>query len=280
VEYMKKKGYIFGKALGEGSFAKVHAVMTPKIHMLACKIISKENLQEDYLNKFLPRELDVLRRINHENVVSSVDIFEYTSKVFILTEMAENGDLLDYLEKKGNRPDAQAKRLFGDIVRGVSYLHSLNIAHRHLACEHLLLFKKNKVKIAGFGFSRFTVDNEGKQVLSETFCGSDGYAAPEILKGSKYDPKGYDMWQCGVVLFIIVCGSMPFDDSDRKELVKAHLKDDIHFPSRVKDSIDEDCKKLIRQLLELDVTRRLTIEQVRNSAWLSTQSESSRPLEQ
>ena len=208
VEDMKKKGYIFGKALGEGSFAKVHAVMTPKIHMLACKIISKENLQEDYLNKFLPRELDVLRRINHENIVSSVDIFEYTSKVFILMEMAENGDLLDYLIKKGNRPDAQAKRLFGDKVRGVSYLHCLNIAHRHLACEHLLLFNNNKVKIAGFGFSRFTVDNEGKQVLSETFCGSDAYAAPEILKGSKYDPKGGSVESFFLSSFAGLCLSM------------------------------------------------------------------------
>jgi serine kinase len=276
-EDMKKKGYVFGKGLGEGSYAKVRITETPNNHTLACKIICKKKAPKDFVNKFLPRELDVLRRINHENIVSSVDIFEYTTKVFILMEMAENGDLLDYVKKSGNRPDGESRRLFGDIVRGMEYLHGLNIVHRDLKCENLLLFKNNKVKIADFGFGRLCVDNDGKKILSETYCGSAAYAAPEILKGTKYNPKAYDMWSIGVILFIIVCGSMPFDDSDVRKMLKVQLKNDVHFPSRVKDSIDEECKKLIRQLLEVDVTKRLAVEQARNSAWLGARTGSSRP---
>lgn len=267
-DYMKRRGYVFGRALGEGSYAKVRVTETPDHQTMACKIICKKKAPKDFVNKFLPRELEVLRRINHDNIVVSADIMEFPTKVFIIMEMAENGDLLDYVKKNGNRPDTEAKRLFGDIARGMDYLHGLEIVHRDLKCENLLLFKNNKVKIADFGFGRSCVDDQGRKILSETYCGSAAYAAPEILKGTKYNPKAYDMWSVGVILFIIICGSMPFDDSDVRKMLKVQLKNDVHFPSRVKDLIEEDCKKLIRQLLEVDVIKRLTIEQARNSSWL------------
>lgn len=267
-EHMKKNGYTFGKALGEGSYAKVRICEGPKKETAACKIICKKKAPKDFVNKFLPRELDVLRRINHENIVNCSEIFEYPTKVFIVMEMAVNGDLLDYVKKNGNRPDAEAKRLFGDFARGMEYLHGVDICHRDLKCENLLLFKDNKVKIADFGFGRACVDADGRRILSETYCGSAAYAAPEILKGTKYNPKVYDMWSVGVVLFIIVCGSMPFDDSDVRKMLKVQLKNDVHFPSRVRDSINEDCKRLIKQLLEVDVTKRATVEQARNNAWM------------
>jgi len=267
-EHMKKNGYTFGKPLGEGSYAKVRVAEGPNKQTSACKIICKKKAPKDFVNKFLPRELDVLRRINHENIVNCSDIFEYPTKVFIVMEMATNGDLLDYVKKNGNRPDGEAKRLFGDIARGMEYLHGIDIVHRDLKCENLLLFKDNKVKIADFGFGRLAVDENGRKILSETYCGSAAYAAPEILKGTKYNPKCYDMWSVGVILFIIVCGSMPFDDSDVRKMLKTQLKNDVHFPSRVRESINDDCKKLIKQLLEVDVSKRLSIDQARNSSWL------------
>lgn len=271
-EYMKKNGYSFGKKLGEGSYAKVLITTTPQKATLACKMICKKKAPKDFVEKFLPRELDVLKRIDHENILGSSEIFEFPSKVFIMMELAENGDLLDYIKSKGSRPNAEGKKLFEDLARGMEYLHHSEIVHRDLKCENLLLFKNNKVKIADFGFARSCVDADGKKILSQTYCGSAAYAAPEILRGNKYIPKAYDMWSVGVILFIIVCGSMPFDDSDVRRMLKTQLKNNVHFPSRVRDSINEDCKKLIRQLLEVDVNKRLTVEQARNSTWVKSPS--------
>jgi len=268
-QYMTKNGYTFGKTLGEGSYAKVRVVTCPNNKpTAACKMICKKKAPKDFVDRFLPRELDVLKKINHENVVSSSDIFEFPSKVFIIMEIADNGDLLDYIKKQGKRPDAESKRLFGDIAHGMEYLHGQEIVHRDLKCENLFLFKNYKVKIGDFGFARMCVDDRGNKILSQTYCGSAAYAAPEILKGTKYAPKAYDMWSCGVILFIIVCGSMPFDDTNIRKMVKVQLRNDVHFPSRVKDSISDECKRVIRQLLEVDVQKRLTVGEVLRSAWL------------
>jgi len=269
-EYVKKNGYNFGKELGAGSYAKVVVTTTPQKDTVACKLICKKKAPKDFVEKFLPRELDVLKRIDHENILGSSDIFEFPTKVFIMMDLAENGDLLDYIKNKGARPNAESKKLFEDLARGMEYLHNAEIVHRDLKCENLLLFKNNKVKVADFGFARSCVDGEGKKILSQTYCGSAAYAAPEILRGSKYVPKAYDMWSVGVILFIIVCGSMPFDDSDVRRQLKRQLKNNVHFPTRVRESINEDCKKLIRQLLEVDVSRRLTIKEVRSSAWMKS----------
>merc|ERR1712137_116119 len=189
-QYMTKNGYTFGKTLGEGSYAKVRVVTCPNNKpTAACKMICKKKAPKDFVDRFLPRELDVLKKINHENVVSSSDIFEFPSKVFIIMEIADNGDLLDYIKKQGKRPDAESKRLFGDIAHGMEYLHGQEIVHRDLKCENLFLFKNYKVKIGDFGFARMCVDDRGNKILSQTYCGSAAYAAPEILKGTKYAPR-------------------------------------------------------------------------------------------
>jgi len=267
-KYMTNQGYNFGKTLGDGSYARVKQTECPNNTTVACKIIDKKKAAKDFVTKFLPRELDILRRMNHDNVMKVVDIFDFPTKVFIMMEMADNGDLLDYIKKSGNRPDAESKHLFGDLMGGIDYLHGMEIVHRDLKCENILLFKNNKVKIADFGFARLSVDSEGRRIYSETYCGSAAYAAPEILKGTRYNPKTSDLWSCGCILFIIVCGSMPFDDSDVRKMLKTQLKNDVHFPSRVKDQLNEDCKKLIRQILEVDVQKRLTAAQVLSSSWL------------
>lgn len=267
-EHMKKKGYMFGKLLGEGSYARVKITECPNKQTAACKMICKKKAPKDFVNKFLPRELEIIRKLDHENVLKTHEVHEYTTKVYVIMEMADNGDLLDYIKKNGARPDNEAKRLFGDVLKGIDYLHGIDVVHRDLKCENLLLFKNNRVKIADFGFARSCVDADGRRILSETYCGSAAYAAPEILKGTKYQPKAYDMWSTGVILFIIACGSMPFDDGDIRKMLKTQEKNDVHFPSRVEKSLNDDCKKLIRSLLECNVTKRLTVDGARNHSWL------------
>jgi len=276
---LKKMGFSFGKILGEGSYAKVKLSELSNgdggaTEKYACKIICKKKAPKDFVTKFMPRELEIIKKLDHENVVKLKSVFEFDTRVFIFMEWAENGDLLSFIKHNGAQKNPDAKRLFGDICRGVSYCHSIDIVHRDLKCENLLMTKDNRVKITDFGFSRFCTDAlTGRRILSRTYCGSAAYAAPEILKGNPYNPKMYDVWSMGCVLFIIVCASMPFDDSNMKKMLKAQIEKKIHIPSRVRANISELCRKLIHRMLEVDITRRATVDQCLKSEWLTTTGE-------
>ncbi|XP_076365773.1 testis-specific serine/threonine-protein kinase 1-like [Tachypleus tridentatus] len=137
----------------------------------------------------------------------------------------------------------------------------MQIAHRDLKCENILLTQDDNVKLTDFGFSRRCVDpTTGRRVLSETYCGSAAYAAPEVLQGTPYNPKMYDAWSLGCILFIMITGTMPFDDSNVKKMIQVKLQRRIKIPSGV--TCTTRCEELIRHILEPDVTRRATVNQV------------------
>jgi len=276
--YLKKQGFSFSKTLGEGSYAKVKLSELTNAsgakERYACKIICKKKAPKDFITKFMPRELDIIKKLDHDNVIRLKSVFEFESRVFIFMELADNGDLLSYIKRHGSQSNVDAKRLFSDICSGISYCHSIDIVHRDLKCENLLMTKDNRVKVADFGFARYCTDpTTGRRVLSRTYCGSAAYAAPEILKGNPYNPKMYDVWSMGCVLFIIVCASMPFDDSNMRKMLKAQVEKKIHFPSRVRSQISDLCKKLILRMLEVDITRRATVDQCLKSDWLTAEAD-------
>lgn len=129
---------------------------------------------------------------------------------------AERGDLLEFILRYGPIAENQARIWANQIGLGIQYLHTLEIAHRDLKCENILVTQNYNVKIADFGFSRFVVDEMMMPVLSKTFCGSLQYAAPEIIRGSPYNPKRSDIWAFGVVMFTVLNKSMPFDNENAK----------------------------------------------------------------
>jgi len=271
---LKKQGYTFSRMLGEGSYAKVklseYSNPNGGKERFACKIICKRKAPKDFIQKFMPRELDIIRRLDHESVIQVKSVFEFDTRVFIFMELAENGDLLSYIKRNGPQRNPDAKRLFGDICSGIAYCHSIDVVHRDMKCENLLMTKDNRVKITDFGFARYATDPAtGRRILSRTYCGSAAYAAPEILKGNPYNPKMYDVWSMGCVLFIIVCASMPFDDSNMRKMLKAQVEKKIHFPTRVRDNVSDLCKRLILRMLEVDITRRATVDQCLRSEWLT-----------
>jgi len=256
--YLKTQGYTLSRTLGEGSYAKVkmaeYATPDGRKERYACKVIDKRKSPKDFIHKFMPRELDIIRKLDHESVVKVKSVFEFDSRVFIFMDWAENGDLLSYIKRNGPQKNLDAKRIFSDLCSGIAYCHSIDVVHRDMKCENLLITKENRVKIADFGFARYCTDpTTGRRVLSRTYCGSAAYAAPEILKGNPYNPKMYDVWSMGCVLFIIVCASMPFDDNNMRKMLKAQVEKKIHFPTRVRGQISELCKKLILRMLEVNV---------------------------
>ena len=164
VNALEKKGYVISRKIGQGSYATVHLAEYSeggRRVKLACKIFDKERAPKDFLDKFFPRELDILTRIENPHIIQVHSILQRGPRVFIFMRYAENGDMLDFIRQNGLAPERQAKIWFRQMVQGLQYLHSLNIAHRDLKCENILLSRHWNVKLADFGFARFCVDTDG-----------------------------------------------------------------------------------------------------------------------
>lgn len=172
---------------------------------MAVKIISKKKAPKDYISKFLPRELEVVMYLRHPSLVCFLQSIETNNRVYLIMELADNGDLLEVIKKLKHVEENQAGLWFHQLVNGVDYCHSKGVAHRDLKCENLLLDRNNHLKISDFGFARGGFHLlEGHDALSQTYCGSYAYAPPEILTGTPYNPMLADVWSMGVVLFTMV----------------------------------------------------------------------------
>lgn len=273
---LSSRGYKLLKKLGEGSYAKVYlaefksqATDGDRKSNLACKIVDTAKAPKDFVRKFLPRELDILIKLNHPHVIHIHSIFQRKTKYFIFMRFAENGDLLEFILKKGAISEAQARVWMRQLALATQYLHDMEIAHRDLKCENALITNNYNVKLADFGFARYVVDAHGKKQTSETYCGSLSYAAPEILRGLPYHPKIADIWSLGVILYIMLNKAMPFDDTNIKRLYEQQTGKRWRFRAKVIDVLSDQVKKLMTHLLEPDVAKRWRVEQILNSEWLA-----------
>ncbi|XP_025960119.2 testis-specific serine/threonine-protein kinase 1-like [Dromaius novaehollandiae] len=266
---LEKRGYNMGITLGEGTYGKVKAAYSDKLKRnVAIKIIDKRKTPQDFLEKFLPREIAVLKRMSHPSVVRTHEIFEtFVGKVYIVMELGEKGDLLDYLKGTGAMKEDVAQKKFQQLASAIKYCHDMDLAHRDLKCENILLDKDLNIKLSDFGFSRpLNRDENGKITLSKTFCGSAAYAAPEVLQGIPCNPKICDIWSLGVILYVMVCALMPFDDSNIKKMISIQKEHRIHFPKS--RHLTAECKDLIYCMLHPDVSKRLHIDEVLSHPWL------------
>lgn len=266
-EELRRRGYLLGKTLGEGSYAKVKAGYDQNAkRKCALKIVNRRKAPKEFQNKFLPRELAVLKKVKHENIVLLYEIIVFGDKIVMVLELAGHGDLLEYIKLRGALDERRSRRLVVQITAAIEYLHTRNIVHRDLKCENILLDRHNNVKVSDFGFSK---DLMVGGAPSCTFCGSSAYASPEILQGKPYCAKASDMWSLGVILYIMACGKMPFDDSSIKRLIKDQLGQRIEWPNEGQQpSLTNQLKTLIRWMLQPVVSRRATVIDVKHSFWL------------
>uniref|UniRef100_A0A336MTK5 CSON004523 protein n=1 Tax=Culicoides sonorensis TaxID=179676 RepID=A0A336MTK5_CULSO len=272
IRALQDRGYTIGKKIGKGSYATVVAAFYEnKNHKipLACKIVDKSRAPSDFLNKFLPRELEIIIKLEHPYIIQIHSILQRGPKIFIFMRYAENGDLLEYIKKNGAIVEYGAKSWFYQLVKGLKYLHSQNIAHRDLKCENILISKKMNIKIADFGFARHCTDNHGNNLFSLTYCGSAAYAAPEIVNGCPYDPKIADIWSLGVILFIMLNATMPFDDKNVKKLLQDQQNRNYHFRPSIERRLTTKCKALVDLILDPDVKTRWTLDRIENSRWFT-----------
>ncbi|XP_056387678.1 testis-specific serine/threonine-protein kinase 1-like [Hyla sarda] len=272
---LKMRGYTLGTILGEGSYAKVKSAFSEHLKCrVAVKIIDRRKAPSDFLQKFLPREMDILPLMNHRYIVKTYEIFEIAEgKIYMVMELGAQGDLLEFIRSRGPMPELMARKLFHQLATALKYCHDLDIVHRDLKCENILLDKEFNIKLSDFGFARhLSYNNSDKIVLSKTFCGSAAYAAPEVLQGIPYDPKVYDIWSLGVILFIMVSGSMPYDDSNIKKMLRVQKQHCVNFPRS--KHLSTDLRDIIYNMLQPDVRQRLTIDETLNHSWLKLLSKS------
>ncbi|KAL4234626.1 Testis-specific serine/threonine-protein kinase 4 [Mactra antiquata] len=267
---LETQGLIVGKTLGSGSYATVKSAydMNRK-HKVAIKIINKKKAQDEYLTKFLPREVEAMQTFGkHYAMIHFYQIIETTSWHFFIMELCDSGDLLTEIKNRGYIEEDQAGQWFIHLYDGTKYMHSKGIVHRDIKCENLVLTKQNTLKITDFGFAKkITKTKSGTTVLSETYCGSYAYAPPEILKGTPYNAELADVWSMGVVLYTMLYGSLPFDDCDHKKLLK-QVQSRIVFPA--KPEVSKCCRILIVKILSR-VTERVPLKHLKADGWFKTQ---------
>ncbi|XP_060112071.1 serine/threonine-protein kinase BRSK1 isoform X3 [Heteronotia binoei] len=251
--------YRLEKTLGKGQTGLVklgvHCITGQKV---AIKIVNREKLSESVLMK-VEREIAILKLIEHPHVLKLHDVYENKKYLYLVLEHVSGGELFDYLVKKGRLTPKEARKFFRQIVSALDFCHSYSICHRDLKPENLLLDEKNNIRIADFGMASLQVGDS----LLETSCGSPHYACPEVIKGEKYDGRRADMWSCGVILFALLVGALPFDDDNLRQLLEKVKRGIFHMPH----FIPPDCQNLLRGMIEVEPEKRLSLEQIQKHPW-------------
>lgn len=276
ISVLETHGYFLGEVIGMGSYATVKlATSSRHSSVVACKIISKVQAPEDYLKKFLPREIEVVKGLRHPNLIRFLQAIETTHRVYIIMEYAKNGSLLETIRKERHIQEDKARKWFSQMVDAIDYCHKKTVVHRDIKCENLLLNDDYDIKLSDFGFARKHPGSaDPKYKLSETFCGSYAYASPEILKGIPYMPQQSDIWSLGVVLFAMVYGRLPFDDTNYSDLLK-QVQNRVVFPES--PPVSSACNNLISKILS-HVKVRSSIEDIKKDPWMK-QTSQNRPLQ-
>ncbi|XP_041067193.1 serine/threonine-protein kinase SIK1 isoform X2 [Carcharodon carcharias] len=229
---------------------------------VAIKIIDKTRLDPGNLEKIY-REVQIMKLLNHPHIIKLYQVMETKDMLYIVTEFAQNGEMFDYLSTNGPLSESEARAKFWQILMAVEYCHNHHIVHRDLKSENLLLDDNMNIKIADFGFGNFYKHGES---LS-TWCGSPPYAAPEVFEGKEYEGPHIDIWSLGVVLYVLVCGSLPFDGPTLPVLRQRVIEGRFRIPF----FLSEDCESLIRRMLMVDPMKRITVSQIKQHRWMLAQ---------
>lgn len=252
--------YTLGQTLGVGTFGKVkigeHQLTN---HKVAVKILNRQKIKSlDVVGK-IRREIQNLKLFRHPHIIKLYQVISTPTDIFMIMEYVSGGELFDYIVKNGKLKEYEARRFFQQIISGVDYCHRHMIVHRDLKPENLLLDHNLHVKIADFGLSNMMMDGE----FLRTSCGSPNYAAPEVISGKLYAGPEVDIWSCGVILYALLCGTLPFDDEHVPTLFRK-IKSGV-FP--IPEYLNKQVVSLLCHMLQVDPMKRATIEDIKKHEW-------------
>uniref|UniRef100_A0A7N5K4G5 non-specific serine/threonine protein kinase n=1 Tax=Ailuropoda melanoleuca TaxID=9646 RepID=A0A7N5K4G5_AILME len=256
--------YEFLETLGKGTYGKVKKARESSGRLVAIKSIRKDKIKDEQDLMHIRREIEIMSSLNHPHIIAIHEgrgvTVTNSSKIVIVMEYASRGDLYDYISERQRLSEQDARHFFRQIVSAVHYCHQNGVVHRDLKLENILLDANGNIKIADFGLSNLY--HQGK--FLQTFCGSPLYASPEIVNGKPYTGPEVDSWSLGVLLYILVHGTMPFDGQDHKTLVRQISHGSYREPPKPSDACG-----LIRWLLMVNPTRRATLEDVASHWWVN-----------
>ncbi|KAK6529700.1 hypothetical protein TWF281_008862 [Arthrobotrys megalospora] len=255
--------------LGSGHFATVFVAIEKSTgQKYAVKVFKKRRKDDGRGQMGLQQEIAVLMSVHHPNVLCLKETFDEDDGIYLILELASEGELFNLIIEKGKLSEDETRKVFLQLLGGLKYLHERNIVHRDIKPENILLTDKNLTcKLADFGLAKII----GEDSFTTSLCGTPSYVAPEILMPSrnrKYS-KAVDIWSLGVVLYICLCGFPPFSD----ELAPPNLRDQIKegrfdYPSPYWDSVGDAALDLIDRMLTVDADERITVEEALEHPWV------------
>ncbi|PIA42447.1 hypothetical protein AQUCO_02000114v1 [Aquilegia coerulea] len=256
---MRKVGkYEVGRTIGEGTFAKVKfAQNTENGESVAMKVLAKSTILK---HKMIKREISIMKIVRHPNIVRLHEVLASRTKIYIVLEFVTGGELYDKIVHQGRLSENESRRYFQQLIDAVDYCHSKGVYHRDLKPENLLLDSQGNLKISDFGLSALPQQGVG---LLHTTCGTPNYVAPEVLRHQGYDGSAADIWSCGVILYVIMAGYLPFDETDLPTLYKKISTAEFFFPSWFSPAL----KLLIRRILDPNPKTRIQIVGIKNDPW-------------
>ncbi|XP_038987680.1 CBL-interacting protein kinase 8-like isoform X3 [Phoenix dactylifera] len=253
--------YEVGRTIGAGTFAKVKfAQNTESGESVAMKVLDRATIIKHKMVDQIKREIFIMKLVRHPHVVRLYEVLASRTKIYIILEFITGGELFDKIVHHGKLSEADARRYFQQLVDGVDYCHSKGVYHRDLKPENLLLDSQGNLKISDFGLS--AVSAQGVSLLHTT-CGTPNYVAPEVLSHKGYDGAVADTWSCGVILYVLMAGYLPFDEVDLTTLYNKIEKAEFSCPSW----FSVGAKSLIHRILDPNPASRIRIEEIRCHEW-------------
>ncbi|CAL5409270.1 unnamed protein product [Camellia sinensis] len=255
--------YELGRTLGEGTFAKVKFARNIETgENVAIKILDKEKILKHKMIAQIKREISTMKLIRHPNVIRIYEVMASKTKIYIVLELVTGGELFDKIASKGRLKEDEARKYFQQLINAVDYCHSRGVFHRDLKPENLLLDANEVLKVSDFGLSALPqqVREDG---LLHTTCGTPNYVAPEVINNKGYDGAKADLWSCSVILFVLMAGYLPFEESNLMALYKKIFKAEFTCPPWFSSS----AKKLVKRILDPNPMTRITIAEVIENEW-------------
>lgn len=255
------KYYEIYETIGTGGFAKVKLAC----HILTGEMVAIKIMDKNALGSDLPRiktEIDALKNLRHQHICQLYHVLETTNKIFMVLEYCPGGELFDYIISQDRLSEEETRVVFRQIVSAVAYVHSQGYAHRDLKPENLLFDEYHKIKLIDFGLCAKPKGN--KDYHLQTCCGSLAYAAPELIQGKSYLGSEADVWSMGILLYVLMCGFLPFDDDNVMVLYKKIMKGKYEVPKWLSPS----SILLLQQMLQVDPKKRISVKNLLSHPWI------------
>lgn len=266
-ENQEGRNIIFGKfemgrLLGKGTFAKVYYGKNLTTNeSVAIKVINKEQLKKAGTMDQIKREISIMKLVRHPNIVQLKEVMATKGKIFVVMEYVKGGELFAKVAK-GKLSEDLARKYFQQLIGAIDFCHSRGVSHRDLKPENLLLDEDENLKVSDFGLSALPAHLRQDGLL-HTQCGTPSYVAPEVLRHKGYDGAKADIWSCGVVLFVLLAGSLPFHHENVMRMYRKVLKAQYEIPAWFSD----EAKQLVSRLLVTDPNQRLSIADIVKEPW-------------